>query len=100
MPADCPAFDPAFAPSAQPPVYPPEMVEQGLSGVSTLVLTIDRCGRVAEARVERSSGYPEFDQAALAAAIGWRFAPAYRAGEAVSGRVRRPVRFELLEALP
>lgn len=100
MPDDCPAYDPASAPSRQPPTYPPAMAEQGLSGVAMLVLAIDRCGRIAEARVERSSGYPEFDQAALEAAMRWRMTPAYRDGEAVTSRVRRPVRFELLEDLP
>lgn len=100
MPEDCPAYDPASAPSRQPPVYPPTMAEQELSGVVMLVLTIDRCGRIAEARVERGSGYPEFDQAALEAAMRWRMTPAYHDGEAVTSRVRRPVRFELAEALP
>ncbi|WP_091636164.1 energy transducer TonB [Lysobacter sp. cf310] len=100
MPDDCPAYDPASAPSRQPPTYPPVMAEQGLSGVVMLVLTIDRCGRIAEARMERGSGYPEFDQAALEAAMRWRMTPAYRDGEAVTSRVRRPVRFELLEDVP
>ncbi|UHQ24439.1 energy transducer TonB [Lysobacter sp. 5GHs7-4] len=76
------------------------LAEQGLSGVTLLMLEVDPCGAVAQVRVERSSGYAEFDQAAVEAAQGWRLAPAYQDGVAVPQRVRRPVRFELIEDLP
>lgn len=99
-PAAAPTECPAIAPSTRPPVYPMALAEQGLSGVTLLMLEVDPCGAVAQVRVERSSGYAEFDQAAVEAAQGWRLAPAYQDGVAVPQRVRRPVRFELIEDLP
>jgi TonB family protein len=62
-----------------PLVYP-----EGQSVVSTVVLelTVDLAGEVVDARV--LSGDAPFRDAALAAALGWRFAPAMRDGRAVA----------------
>ena len=55
------------------PDYPPEAQAQGLRGIVILEVTVDREGKVVEARVVRS--VPPFDDAALAAVRQWQYEP-------------------------
>jgi protein TonB len=71
------------------PIYPPELQRAGIEGTVTLRLKIAADGSVAEARIERSSGYAAMDQAALAAVRQWRFEPARRLGIPVPIEVRK-----------
>ncbi|MCC6647486.1 MAG: TonB-dependent receptor [Polyangiaceae bacterium] len=66
--------------------------EAGVSGTVELVVTIDREGRVVDARVTRSPS-PLLDEAAVALALAHRFSPATRAGVPVAARVRLAVDF-------
>lgn len=76
--------------SFQPaPVYPPELLQAGIQGTVTCRLTIAADGSVAEAELERSSGYAAMDRAALEAVRQWRFTPARRLGVAVPIEVRK-----------
>ena len=53
-------------------------------------------GSVQDATAEQSSGYPEMDQAAIAAIYNTPFSPAQNEeGEPVSAYTRIPVRFNL-----
>ena len=52
-------------------------------------------GRVKEAGIDTSSGFPRLDEAALAAVRAWRFVPAKQGGVAVEMRYRVPVDFVL-----
>ena len=56
--------------------YPPELLGQNVSGAVRLVITIDAEGRCPEAVVTESSGYPAFDEAAVAALKRFEFSPA------------------------
>jgi periplasmic protein TonB len=50
------------------PPYPPASIHLGEEGRVTLALLIGADGRVTDGKVDRSSGYPRLDQAALEAA--------------------------------
>lgn len=71
-------FEP-LAPVASRPPHRPEGIAIPPQGV-TLAARVDEQGRVREVSVERSSGEPLMDQAAVAAVHGWRF-EAHRPGE-------------------
>jgi TonB family protein len=67
---------------------------EGATGIAEVVLelTVNVEGEVTDAGVV--SGVPPFDAAAVAAARGWHFTPARRAGRPVAARIRYTVRFE------
>jgi TonB family protein len=97
LPPAPPAPPVAPAPPAPPlakPVYPVQARKAGISG--KVVLQIDVAPNGQPANVEVASAEPAgvFDQAALDAARGWRFAPKLEEGQAVAYRVRVPVKFE------
>lgn len=77
----------------QPPKYPLESRRRGEQGTVTVELEIDAEGRVAAARIARSSGYVRLDRAALVALRSWRFAPATRLGVAVALKLEQRVQF-------
>lgn len=79
-----------------PPKYPPGLQMDGGQGTTVLVLTVDGCGRVSAATVERGSGYDELDAAAVAAARGWVVGK-QRHHRVSHDRVRIPVEFKLGE---
>jgi TonB family protein len=76
------------------PVYPAGARQLGVKGVVMLHLTVERSGRVADAKVTQSepAGYG-FEEAAIEAAKRWKFAPASRNGRPVDGEVDIVVRF-------
>ena len=88
--------DPPVALDAEPPVvYPAELYRQGIEGTVTLKLFVDdKGGVVAEStKVAESSGYAEFDSAAVAGVPRMRFAPAQRDGRPVAIAFTQPVHF-------
>jgi TonB family protein len=78
-----------------PPRYPAEAIRQRHEGTVLLVLSVDADGRPGKVSVDRSSGYPELDQAALEAVQQWRFKVSLRAGAGAQTQARVPVRFQL-----
>lgn len=88
------ASDPHFFHNV-PPAYPAEAQRRGWQGTVLLRLSIDESGRVAEARVERSSGFELLDDTALQAVRHWRAQPAVRRGRAVSTTAFQPIVFRL-----
>jgi periplasmic protein TonB len=75
--------------------YPEELWDAGVEGETLLEVHVSETGTVDSTRVERSSGYPAFDSAAVAGARDLRFEPARRGDEPVSVRVLLPVQFHL-----
>jgi len=75
------------APDRQPPVYPQALMKHGVGGVTVLVLSLDRCGHVTEASIEKSSGYDELDAAAVSAARNWTLGP-----QPIDRKTRQPER--------
>jgi protein TonB len=79
----------------QNPQYPAEARRRGWTGVAQLELDLDASGRVTAARLLRSSGHDVLDQAALAAARTWQYAPATMDGRPVAVTVPVPIRYSL-----
>ncbi len=78
-----------------PPKYPPSMN----TGEVLLQIDVAADGSVAGIMVERSSGYADLDEAAMAAASKWTFIPGHENGVAVARKIRVPVRFDTDETL-
>ena len=82
--------------STPQPVYPESLRSQGITGVVVVRFVVTADGSVQDATAEQSSGYPEMDQAAIAAIYNTPFSPAQNEeGEPVSAYTRIPVRFNL-----
>lgn len=77
------------------PVYPVARLERGVEAVVVLSLTIGADGAVRDVRLHQSSGYRDFDSAALEALRQWRFAPALVGARAVTVRAVQRIRFSL-----
>jgi protein TonB len=88
--------DAPVALDAEPPVvYPADLYRQGIEGTVTLKLFVDDKGGVVpeSTQVAESSGYAEFDSAAVAGVPRMRFAPAQRDGRPVAVAFTQPVHF-------
>ncbi|MEO8294241.1 MAG: energy transducer TonB [Gemmatimonadota bacterium] len=78
-----------------PVVYPASLYQQGIEGTVQLRLFVDEKGVVApeSTHVAESSGYAEFDSAAVAGVPRMHFAPAQRDGRPVPVTFTQPVHF-------
>ncbi|MFY9268724.1 MAG: energy transducer TonB [Candidatus Manganitrophaceae bacterium] len=79
------------------PRYPEAARIEGKEGTALLKVTVLPTGRVGEALIERSSGHPDLDRAAVEAVARWTFSPARRGETPVVASVRLPVAFSLRE---
>lgn len=77
------------------PEYPKGARQRNEEGDVTLILHIAETGVVDDVAVDASCGYPELDNAAVAAARKARFTPARKDGKAVPGSARITLRFRL-----
>jgi protein TonB len=75
--------------------YPHALRQAGIGGTVHVWFHIDRDGRVAGTRLNESSGYDAFDEAALRVASQMRFSPAYNRDERVPVWVNIPITFEV-----
>lgn len=73
-------------------VYPPALLAKGIETNVIVILTVERDGTVKDAVIAESGG-PEFDEAALTAARGFRFSPALKEGKPVRARIKMPFHF-------
>ena len=89
-----PRVDPRY-PLTQPE-YPPSSIRQGEVGTVTLLIYVLPNGRVADAKVSRSSGFTRLDAAAVREAKrSWRFMPATSDGTPVADWGTYAVTFRL-----
>lgn len=96
--ADPPVRPPAINPakgSAPPIVYPSLSRRLGETGTVLLHLHVLADGKIGEAKVLRSSGFPRLDRAAADASLRWQLQPAYQGDEPIAMWYRWPVKFEL-----
>lgn len=78
------------------PAYPSELIRLGKEGVVDVEVFVNASGRVADARIFRSSGFSAFDRATLdEARRKWRFQPATRDGAPYAEWHRLRVVFKL-----
>ena len=78
------------------PSYSARMIREGTQGTIDLEVYVQPNGRVADARVVKSTGFEELDRAALAEAKrNWRLLPAKRDGVAIAQWHRLRVTFKL-----
>jgi protein TonB len=76
----------------RPPTYPAELRKQKRQGTVYVLFTVDRQGRVADAKVDQSTD-PAFERPAIEAVKQWKFEPGTRKGEPVQFRMRVPITF-------
>lgn len=92
------AQDRAVLPSvsqSRPPLYPAEARQLGQQGRVRVRALVDAQGRLVQAEIKESSGYPLLDQAALDAVRLWTFTPGTRHGAPVAMWSVIPVSFSL-----
>ena len=78
------------------PLYPPGDRRDGHEGSADLEIYVLPNGRIGDARVARSSGFPGLDNAAIEEAKkNWRLIPASKGGEAIASWYRLRVVFKL-----
>lgn len=78
--------------------YPPHLKAKGIDGDVVVLVRITTVGSVAKVKVVKSSGYPEFDEAARRAATKERYQPATRGGEPVEYSLKYTYRFRVKDA--
>jgi len=95
-PSTAPRVDPRRPPTK--PEYPASSRRAGEAGTVVLELYILPNGRVGEARVQKSSGFPRLDEAAVREAKrSWRFIPGTENGEPVAMWHATKVTFNLTD---
>jgi protein TonB len=77
------------------PAYPAALKAQGIEADVPVMVSIDATGAVTSVKVLKSSGYPELDEAARAAAMAESFEPAMRDGTAIPYTLSYTYRFRL-----
>jgi periplasmic protein TonB len=75
--------------------YPPLLRDAGVGGTVNVWFFIDENGRVRNTRIAESSGYTQFDQAALQVADIMEFSPAYNRDQRVPVWVSIPITFQI-----
>jgi len=102
------ARDPAFTPFTVAPsiqnrgeiieamqrAYPPLLRDAGIGGTVVVWFFIGSDGRVAERRINTSSGHRALDEAAMRVAARYRFSPALNRDERVPVWVQFPITFQ------
>ena len=92
-----PNFNPAYLNNPRP-AYPRLARRNGEEGTVLLRVLVTHEGRAARLELDRSSGFPLLDGAALEAVKEWRFVPASKGAEPVEDWVRVPIVFRLVDA--
>jgi len=93
-PATVPSFNATYLSNAAPR-YPDAARRSGEQGTVTLRVHVARDGAASRVAVEKSSGSPHLDAAALEAVKAWRFAPARQGGNAIESWMLVPIVFRL-----
>ena len=74
------------------PNYPVDLRKRNVEGTVQVVFLVDRDGKVANPKVERSTN-PAFERPALEAVRQWKFEAGTRNGEKVAFKMRIPITF-------
>lgn len=77
------------------PPFPPTLKAQGIEGDVQVVIEIDPTGKVTSVKIVKESPYPEFNEAARAAALAETYDPATKDGVPMSYSLPFTYRFRL-----
>jgi TonB family protein len=80
-------------PDPTPIAYPTGLWDRGVQGETEVLIHIDEMGDVDSVLVSKSSGYSDFDSAAVNGVRRLRFTPGQRGDRRVAMWTRIPVRF-------
>lgn len=89
-----PRFNADYLDNPKPP-YPSVSRRMGEEGEVRLRVHVDAAGNAQQVEIERSSGFPRLDQAALDTVKRWRFVPARQGDQPVAAWVIVPIQFTL-----
>jgi TonB family protein len=73
--------------------YPVALWDRQVQGETEVMIHVDAAGAVDSALVSQSSGYAEFDSAAVRGALKLRFTPGRRGDRRIAMWTRLPIRF-------
>lgn len=82
-------------PGASPFAYPVELWDMKIEGEAMLMVRVTEVGGVDSAYVLTSSGFAEFDSAAVQGAHALRFSPGRQGQKRIAMWTRLPVRFSM-----
>ena len=77
------------------PRYPPDLHQRRIEGRVVVRLLVTASGRAADVRLLESSGYPQFDRAAVDAVRQWEFRAAKMDAQEIDYYINAPVIFQL-----
>jgi len=86
---------PSPFPSNPSPGYPASAVRERRQGRVVVLMQVSAEGKVTRAEIQKSSGWPDVDAAALATAKTWKFTPARRDGIPVAHEFIKPWNFRI-----
>ncbi len=79
------------------PEYPPTSRRLGEEGTVVLLLLVTEDGRIADAKLDKSSGFPRLDEAALRGSKRWRAIPSKEGEKPVAAWGRFAITFRLTD---
>jgi TonB family protein len=91
--ADVATEQPRPMPDPTPIDYPVELWDMGVEGETEVLVHVNERGDVDSAYVHRTSGYAEFDSAAVAGARMLRFTPGRQGDRRIAMWTKIPIRF-------
>ncbi|WP_410498453.1 TonB family protein [Chitinibacter sp. S2-10] len=92
-----PSFQASYLSNPKPP-YPPTSLALGEQGKVLLRVVVNPAGLPEKIEIFKSSGFARLDAVAQSTVQRWRFVPAKRGDEAVSGSVIVPLNFSIKNA--
>ncbi|HUT40458.1 MAG TPA: TonB family protein [Gammaproteobacteria bacterium] len=78
-----------------PPSYPKRLLRRGVEGEVLVRAQVQDDGRCSRVQLKESSGFRQFDEAALSAVRDWRFVPARQGEQTVVAWVDVPIAFRI-----
>lgn len=85
--------EPIPIPDPTPVSYPQDLWDLGIQGETEVLVHVDEMGDVDSVRVSKTSGFSDFDSAAVNGARRLRFTPGQRGDRRIPMWTRIPVRF-------
>jgi len=77
------------------PPYPAQLQSQGIEASVTVMVSLDKTGKVTSVKIIKGSGFPEFDESARVTALAESFEPATRDGTPIPYTLSYTYRFTL-----